>query len=265
MGKTIGLKQLAQKKYVLVEGLPPEWQHSIGNIPESFDAIMYGESGNGKTNCAVMFLKALLKAIPKAKAEYVSYEEGHGKSVQDLMITRHNMLEEVGNRLGITEALAFDKLMARISRRQSAKIWVIDSVQAANIKYSDYQLLKNKFINHKKKKILLFISWADGIKPQGAAAKAIEYDVDVKMRIDRLVMFPKSRHGGNKPFIIHHDLALKKWGRDFYKKTETEKPKRKLKSHTNEKPLIDIGAAADVANSQPDSETDCEIHKQAVA
>jgi hypothetical protein len=226
MGKTIGLKQLAQKKYVLIEGLPPEWQSAIGSIPETFDAIMYGESGNGKTNCAVMLLKALLKALPKAKAEYVSYEEGHGKSVQELMISRHNMLEEVGNRLSITEALPFEKLMARMSKRQSAKIWVIDSVQAANLKYSEFQHQKNKFINPKKKKILLFISWADGIKPQGAAAKAIEYDVDVKMRVDRLIMFPKSRHGGNKPFVIHQELAQKKWGRDYWKKSETERPKK---------------------------------------
>lgn len=245
MGKTIGLKQLAQKKYVLVQGMPNEWIDSVGHLPEYFDAIMYGESGNGKTNCAVMLLKALLKANPKAKAEYVSYEEGHGKTVQDLMIGRHNMLEEVGNRLGITEALRYEELLKRISKRQSAKIWVIDSVQAAGLLYSQYRQLKLQFINAKKKKTFLFISWADGIKPQGAAAKAIEYDVDVKMRVDRLLMFPKSRHGGNKPFVINHDLALKKWGREYYKKSQTERPKKQKKETVQQEPVTETPMQAE--------------------
>lgn len=217
MAKRMGLKQLAQKTYTLVQGLNPALAASIGEIEDSFDAIIYGPSGSGKTNCMVLIVKALLLALPKAKAEYISYEEGMGKTVQDLMIARHNMLELVASRLTITDHLTFDELYKLMNKRQSPKIWVIDSIQASRFTYPQIQMLKEDFIMSKKKKIILYVSWAEGKNPQGACAKAVEYYANIKMRVEHLIMFPKSRYGGNMPFVIHEPGARARWGKAFNK------------------------------------------------
>lgn len=220
MGKTIGLKQLAQKVYQVVQGLPPEIQSSLGEIEDAWDAIIYGASGNGKTNCTIMILKALLVAMVKAKAEYVSYEEGHAKTVQDTMIGRHNMLEIVGNRLAITEHLTFEELDAKMGKKQSAKIWVIDSLQASQLTYSQCKALKQKYVLSRKKKIIIYVAWSEGKLPQGACGKAVEYYANIKMRVEGLIMFPKSRYGGNKPYVIHEPGAKAYWQKQYPKKAQ---------------------------------------------
>lgn len=235
-GKSIGLKQLANKKYKLVEGLPQELVDSIGEIEDSWDAVLWGESGSGKTNCTVILLKALLIAMKNAKAEYVSFEEGHGKTIQDLMIKRHKMHETIGGRLVITEHIPFDELYSKINRRQSAKIWVIDSIQASGFTEKQCQKLKNDFVLSKKGKIILYISWVQGSEPKGAVAQSVKYYANIKMYVDRYIMFPRSRYGGNKPFVIWLEGAKRQWGRNFYKKSETERPKKidQPKTPTNE-------------------------------
>lgn len=237
MGKTIGLKQLSQKTYTLVSGLPEEIMQSIGEIEDCFDAILYGPSGSGKTNCTVILLKALLVAMDKCKAEYISYEEGHAKTVQDLMIKRHNMLAIVGNRLAITEHLNYKELVHRLSRRQSAKIWVIDSIQASGLTYEQIKYIKETFVLSKKKKIIIYISWSEGKVPQGAIAKSVEYYANIKMRVQDFIMFPKSRYGGNKPFVIFEEGAKQRWGKLFYKAAQLIKPKKtKADANTDSQP-----------------------------
>lgn len=223
MGKTMGLKQLAQKTYKLVTGLDATLEASIGEIESSFDAIIYGASGSGKTNCTVMILKALLIALKTDKVEYISYEEGHGKTVQDLMIKRHNMLEVVGNRVLITDQLTFDELYKRIDKKRSAKIWVIDSIQASRLTYLQTQKLKEDFILSKKNKIIIYVSWSEGKLPQGAIAKSVEYYANIKMRVENLIMFPKSRYGGNMPFVIFEAGAKMRWGKKYHKAAQVKK------------------------------------------
>jgi hypothetical protein len=272
MGKTIGLKQLAQKKYNVANGLPPEWEHSIGTIEDTFDAILYGPSGSGKTNCMVMLLKALLKAFPKAKAEYISYEEGHGFTIQTLMIGRHNMLETVGNRLHITEHLSYTELCKRLAKRQSAKIWVFDSIQASSILWLEYKGLKETYVGSKKKKIFLCIAWGEGNKPDGAVAKKIEYYCQIKMRVEGKIMFPKSRFGGNQPFVIWEgsrtEGAMQYWGKNYYRISGREKPKstnKKPKPQPNENFISTAGDSTQPDVSEQAGEINCEQSKLQVA
>ena len=244
----MGLKQVAQKTYNLVKGLEPLLEASIGEIESSFDAIIYGPSGSGKTNCTVMILKALLIALKNEKAEYISYEEGHGKTVQDLMIKRHNMLEIVGNRLMITDHLTYEELYERILKKRSAKIWVIDSIQASRLTYVQVQKIKEDFIFSKRKKIIIYVSWSEGKYPSGAIAKSIEYYANIKMRVENLIMFPKSRYGGNSPFVIHEALAKAKWGKGYHKAAQLSKSKKtKINEIPSLIPVDDIATIADIS------------------
>ena len=232
MGKTIGLQQLAAKKYVLVDNLPPALVAAIGEIEDAFDAIVYGDSNHGKSSFIAAFIIALVKSL-RCKCEYIAFEEAHGKTVQDTMISRYNMLEEIGNALLLTDHYTFDELKAKMARKKSAKIWVIDSLQASSFTSKEIAELKRLFVTSKKKKILLLVSWAKGSKPLGADACAVEYYANIKMQVKNLLMFPKSRYGGGDVYVIHEETARKRLGdKEFQKltgKKKTTVTKKKLK------------------------------------
>jgi hypothetical protein len=184
-----------------------------------------------------MLLKELILAMD-CKVEYVSYEEGQAKTVQDTMIKRHDMLNAVGNKMFITDHLTYDELKSKMGKRQSPKIWVIDSIQAAGFTASQCAELKHKFVLSRKKKIIIYISWCEGKLPQGAVAKGIEYYANIKMRVEGLVMFPKSRYGGNKPFVVwegnESEGAIRYWGKEYWKIIGKSKPvKQKKVTNTN--------------------------------
>lgn len=229
MGKTIGLKQLAQKVYTLVQGLPPEIINSFGNIEDAFDCILYGSSGNGKSNGLAKILIGLITAL-KCKCHYVAYEEGHAFTVQETIIHRHNMFELLGNAMQITDHMTYDELFKKIASKQSAKIWVIDSIQASHFTEAQCAELKRRFVLSKKRKIIIYVSWADGKNPKGATAKAVEYYANIKLRIEGFIIFPKSRYGGNQPYIVwegnQKEGARFYWGKKYEKTAGIDKPKK---------------------------------------
>ena len=230
MGKTIGLAQLAKKVYCLIEGLPEEITNSIGFPEDTFDAIFYGGSGNGKTNCSTKFIKEFIKAM-NCQCEYIAFEEAHGRTIQKVFIEDHNLLEELGNVIKITDHLTFEELQTRMRRKQSAKIWVIDSLQASAFNAKQCAELKEEFVNGKKRKIIIYISWAEGKEPAGSCGKSVKYYANIKMHVDRFIMFPTSRYGGNRPYCIWEGNALKglgakgKWGEKEFWKIMGGKPK----------------------------------------
>lgn len=216
MAKKIGLKQLAQKKYIIVDGLDESLKASLGEIEDAFDMLIHGASGNGKSNFTAKIIIALCKAL-KCRCEYVAYEEGHGKTVQDTMINRHNMLEELGNALALVDHYTFAELDAQMSKKKSAKIWVIDSLQDSRLTTEQVAELKQKYVLSRKRKILILISWSEGKSPLGATAKAVEYRANIKVRVEGFIAFTRSRYGGTKNYLIWEDGAKKIWGKQFKK------------------------------------------------
>jgi hypothetical protein len=216
MAKNIALKQMFQKSYNEVEGLSPELKNSLGDIEDAFDMISWGDSANGKTNFNLEVVAQLSIAL-KCKATYVSWEEGHGKSLRDALI-RHNLLDRMGNNMSILDGGSFQDIRKMIAKRRSSKIWVFDSIQASGWTQQEYAMLKNEFVLSKKKKIFLVVSWADGKLPSGAVAKAVKYYANIKTRVDGFIAFPKGRYGGNKNFIIWEEGAKKHYGIKLFNK-----------------------------------------------
>lgn len=216
-GKKIGLKQLSQKTYTSVPGLPEEFTRSFGDIEDAFDCIIWGDSGNGKTNFTVQVIKDLIKSL-RQKCIYISYEEGHTKTLQKTMIERHDMLNQVGNFLEILDHASYDDLLKRMSKRKSAKIWVIDSIQASGFTQEQCAELKNKFVMSRKKKIIIYISWADGKNPKGAAATAVKYYAHLKIRVEGFIAFFRSRFGGNRNYVVWEEGAKRYWGLKTFNK-----------------------------------------------
>src|SRR5690606_3279340 len=146
-----------------------------------------------------------------------SYEEGHGATIQKTLIERYGFLDKIGSSMTITDHLTFDELVAEMDKRQSPKIWIIDSLQAAGFDQDQCAYLKNRFVLSKRRKIIIYISWSEKKEPHGAAAKSVKYYANIKVFVSQFVAFIVSRYGGCKNYIISEELAKSRWGKTFTK------------------------------------------------
>lgn len=237
MGKLLNVKQIAQKVYVRVNGLSDRMLKALGKIEDTFTAIFYGGSGNGKTNFTVKILKELKST---GSMLYVSYEEGHGSTIQEL-INRHNLEEELPN-LAFLDDTTFDELVERLKKRKSPKIIVIDSWQFSGFTYENYQTLKRLFVMGNKpgrRKIFIFISHISGKQPDGKSAIKVMRDCNIKIHIEGFMAQVISRFGSEMNYPIWEDGARRHWGANYenvlHKLPLTGKPPKQKKPATKSK------------------------------
>ena len=210
MARVLGLKQLSQKKYVLLEGLPEAILKSFGELTASFIMIVWGLSGNGKTNFLMQFIKCLM---PFGKVLYVSYEEGYEITMKKL-VERHLSIDEHSGKIEFADHnMMFDELVSKLKKKKSPQFIVIDSLQYFGINYALYKRLKEMF----PRKAFLFISHATGKMPSGKTAIDIRYDAGIKVRIEGYMAFISSRYGGNQAYVIWEEGAKEYWGKDLKK------------------------------------------------
>lgn len=208
--KVIGVKQLLGKKYKLIPDLPPEWAESFGQVEESFVAIIWGASGQGKSNFVYQFLRVLSDKYPTL---YVALEEGHSLTTQNL-VNRHDLTTLSGKIKWANHETTLESLIEHLKRKKSARIIVIDSLQYFHITYTDYKNLRQLF----PKKTFIFISHAKGKAPDGKTADKIRYDSPIKVRVEGYMAFVVSRFGGNKNYVIWEEGAKKYWGLKAFNK-----------------------------------------------
>ena len=192
--KAIGITQFQEKSFD-VYNIEGAWLDSFGLIEKNFKMSVTGESGNGKTEFVIKFIKELCLKF-NTKADYFSYEQGHSKSLQDAII-RNNMEDVKGKIMFITGG-PFEELLERLKRRGSARIVVIDSQDYSELTTKQFKLLIKMF----PKKAFIVVSWARNDKPKTGPAKDIENMCCIKNLVKQFKVYPRSRFGGNKPFVI---------------------------------------------------------------
>lgn len=263
MARVLGLKQVLSKKFSYLPNLPEKIKASFGNLVDSFIMIIWGQSGNGKSNMTFDVVKALM---PHGKVLYVSLEEGTEASIVET-INRHFTLDEHSGKIEFADhEMTYDKLFAKLKKKKSPKFIVIDSVQYWDVTYEQYKQLKEAF----KRKTFIFISHADGVNPMGSVAKKIRYDAPIKVHVDRYIAHVVCRYGGNQPYIIWEDGAKLKWGKDYQKAitgvadVKAKKAKKaKAKAEPPAEPVTHM-QIADEAEKPVFKQTLKEIEKQAV-
>jgi hypothetical protein len=210
MAKVLGLKQLLQKKYMLLEGLDVKFKESFGTLIDAFVMIVWGMSGQGKSNFLMQFIREMCKY---GKVLYVGLEEGHSASMQGLAM-RHLVEEDHTGKIEFADhEMTYEALFIKLGKKKSPKFIVIDSLQYWNISYEQYKALKERF----KRKTFIFISHAKGKIPDGNTADKIRYDAGVKIRVEGYVAFVISRYGGNKNYVIWEEGAKKYWSKNYRK------------------------------------------------
>jgi len=199
MKRAISIQTLKKKKYVLLP-FRNEWKSSIG-IPEDRGAWMiWGNSGNGKSRFVMQLAEYLTnfgKVLYNSREEGTSYS--FAKNVKEAGITTDKIMI-------VNESLK--ELSVRLNSSRSSRIVIIDSVQHAGFNKTEYTAFKRDNSNC----LLIFISHADGKKPDGRTAAFIRYDSAVKIYVEGYKAMVTTRFGGNEDFIIWPEGAAKYWG-----------------------------------------------------
>lgn len=161
-----------------------EWQLALGNPAQTGVWIMWGGSGSGKTSMALLLAKELTKY---GKVAYNSLEQGASLSMKQAL-ERHDLGSVRRNSfLLLSEDL--DILSERLSRRQAPDFVIIDSLQYAGLDYRNYKAFKERH----KDKLIVFVSHAEGIQPDGRTAKKVMYDAEMKIFVEGYRAISKGR------------------------------------------------------------------------
>ena len=226
--KTTGLHQLGQMKFdrLPVKG---DWERAIGKPTKNFSSIIYGSSGNGKTTGIIRFIKMIVGF--DLRAVYFSLEEGIGGTMQDAFM-RADMIKSHSGKIILAEDATLEEIITYSTKRGSPEVVVIDSLDYLNLTKEGYQLLRKKL----KNKIIILISWSEGSRPKTSAGKDIEYMVDIKLFIKQFVIFPKSRFGGNHPYVVWEERARMLNPKLFL---DLDKTKKNLFSHAKDAEIVD--------------------------
>lgn len=178
--------------------LTDKWLASFGAQERTGSWIIWGESGNGKTSLALQLAHQLAHF---GAVVYNSLEEGASLSMCNAL--KRHRLHDVSRKFHLLDREPYAQLMHRLSRKKSPDIIIIDSIQYLNINREQYKAM----VNTHRKKLFILVSHADGRLPEGATAKAIRYDANVKIRVEGHKAFPAGRDVGGQEFIIWQEQA----------------------------------------------------------
>ncbi len=220
--KVLGVKQFKQKKFKLLDLKKSNFKGILGNVPKFFTAVIYGFSGQGKTEFSLQLVNELSNF---GKVLWLSYEQRHGYDLQSA-IKRNKMKsgkllisDPIAN-LGKDVSLLQD-LDNYLSRQKTADYIVVDSLDYTGWGFAEYTYLKNKYFN---KKGFIFLAHAS---KQGLFKKRISerivFDGGLGIFVKDFIAYPvKNRYSGFKNYIVYEEQARLRNPIYFAKKEKTK-------------------------------------------
>lgn len=179
------------------------WAEAFGEPEKNGVWFIWGRSGSGKTSFTMNLCKELAKF---GKVAYDSLEEGFSLTMKNALVKAG--MQDVARRF-VLLCEGMEELDARLSRRKSPDIVVIDSFQYTQMSFKDYQDFKGRH----RDKLLILISQADGNKPSGRTAVSVMYDATLKIWVEGYRAISKGRYFGNKGYYtIWEERAKAYWG-----------------------------------------------------
>ncbi|MBQ0016497.1 MAG: hypothetical protein KBT04_05895 [Bacteroidales bacterium] len=179
------------------------WQEALGQPELSGSWMIYGMPKNGKTSMA-MCLCAYL-ASKGYRVAYNSVEEGLSLSLQAAV---RRYFGSTARNFVVIDKESVEEMRERLSRRNSAQVVVVDSVQFLGLTFSEYKSLKEQFPH----KLFIYISHVSGQQPDGKVACKIWRDCNVYMRVEGFRGFPVGRYGGGATIDADPVRAQEYWG-----------------------------------------------------
>jgi len=219
--KVLGGYQFEKKKFKFL-GFDGIWKDFMGDMPPNFIGVVYGESGEGKSEFCIQFMRYLINFGSLA---WLDYEQGHNASLQkaynrnntDGQLQKVRFINPLKNRQAGTTML--EELDNYLSKKSTPDFIFINSIDYMRITSAEYyDVLKR----HGDKKGIIFISHADGRKPRTKVAKDIEFDGEFGVYVKKYMAYSeKSRLGGRGEYIVWEEEARKR-NALYFKKLESE-------------------------------------------
>lgn len=185
--------------------LADEWSRVFGHPSRTGVWAIWGDTGSGKTSFCLELARELSKY---GKVAYNSLEQGISLTMQQAM-RRHRMNTiPKGRFLFISEDI--DTLSARLSRKHSPDVVIVDSIQYTGLKVKDFRAFKRAHPN----KLLIFVSQVKAGRPDGYLAEKVVYDADLKIFLQGYRAFSRGRTFGedvNAYYTIWEEGAAKYW------------------------------------------------------
>ena len=173
--------------------------------------LIWGDRGSGKTTFTLQLCKYLAGF---RRVAYDSLEQGLSLSLQKAW--ERVEMAEAGTNIILLNKEEMPELRARLRKRKSPEIIVIDSLQYLDKFYmKQFKDLKAEFPD----KLFIFIAQADkaGKNPDGYMGKKIRYDADIKIKVEGFKAFVTTRYEdrdkgeGGEDFIIWQQGANDYW------------------------------------------------------
>jgi hypothetical protein len=216
-------KKVCNRQYKDIPNLGQKWRDALGELKTGFRLIVWGESGNGKSNFVMQLAAQMIESL--GAGLYLSLEEGQGPTMQRLIERyipeNHRHLIRFPDKHP-----TYDQLMAFLKRPRTPQWIIIDSVQYFDFATERrYKAMEEAFPN----KCFIFVSHAKGRQPDGRVADKIRYDAGIKVFVKKDIAFiTHSRYGGHANYVIWEQGARaartgKEYGNDLYR----IKPQRK--------------------------------------
>lgn len=180
--KIMNVKTVRQLNYHTLQ--MGEFAKFMGEPEARFIAMLYGESGSGKSVFALRWANFL--AENHGKTLYNSHEERVNKTIQDRVVEW-----KIGsNKLYFGNALSFDELVVAI-RKNYYRFVVIDSVQYMGFSYDQLRELKALFKRRSLGVVLVSFGATQGNPDK---ARELLHAADIKLYFKGGVLSATSRY-----------------------------------------------------------------------
>lgn len=201
MARTLSARQLLSMRFETIR-LGGGWDECVGEVEPRGIWFVWGNAGNGKTSAVVSLCRELAAF---GKVLYNSREEGASLTMRNTL-SRFSMAD-LGCRFQLAD-MPLEELDARLSQPKSPKFVVIDSFQFMGIGYREFQAFCRKHPG----KLLIFVSRADGKRPEGRPATSAMYDASLKIWVEGYKAFSKGRFiGQTGECVIWPEGARRYW------------------------------------------------------
>ncbi len=202
MKRALSIANVIEAKFNVLE-FTGKWLDAVGRPEFCGSWIIYGPPKNGKTTFAMQVAKYLAQF---GRGVYDSIEEGLSLSIKEAVV--REKMEEVKKKITFLDRLPVGDLDRWLEKRRGINFVVTDSIQFAEMRFSEYKRLKEKY----PKILFIYISHVEGKQPEGQVAKRIWRDANVAFRIEGFRAFPVGRYGGGQYLDISERLADEYWG-----------------------------------------------------
>lgn len=208
MGRAISNKNVLAAQFVTADFDGP-FLASFGRPELRGVWLIWGDSGSGKTTFTLMLCKYLARF---GRVAYDSLEQGLSLSLQKAW-ERVDMAE-AGSNIILLNKEELPELCARLRKRKSPEIIVIDSLQYLDgFTKKNYKDLKRDYPD----KLFIFICQDKNGNPKGNMGDHIRYDADIKIRVEGFKAFVTTRYEdptngeGGADFIVWEQGAADYW------------------------------------------------------